>query len=253
MKYVSTLFQVLLLALLSGFSSLSHSEDVNVAVAANFTAPMEKIAQAFAKDTGHKAILSFGSTGALYAQISNGAPFALLLAADESTPQRLETEQVAVAGSSFTYATGKLVLWSPSATKVDSAGQVLASGNFNRLAIANPDTAPYGKAAIEVLGRLQLLESLRSKMVTGNNIAQTFQFVSSGNAEVGFIALSQVYLNGKIQNGSAWIIPAENYTPIRQNAVLLKSGAQNPAAKALLEYLRSPAATAIIESYGYAL
>ena len=249
MKYVNRLYQVLLFSLLSGFA---HSAEVSMAVAANFTAPMEKIAQAFTRDTGHKAILSFGSTGALYAQISNGAPFALFLAADESTPQRLETDKLAVPGSSFTYATGKLVLWSPTENKVDSAGRILTSGDFNRLAIANPDTAPYGKAAIDVLSKLQQLESLRPKLVTGNNIAQAFQFVSSGNAELGFIALSQVYLDGKIKQGSAWIIPTDSYAPIRQNAVLLTTGAQNPAAKAMLEYLRTPAAKSIIESYGYA-
>ena len=237
--------------LLAGVTSPSFAEKVHVAVAANFAAPMEKIASAFERDTGHQAILSFGSTGALYAQITHGAPFLVFLAADQVTPQRLASDDRVVAGSAFTYAVGKLVLWSPNPELVDAEGKILFSGQFNRVAIANPDTAPYGKAAIEVLGKRDLLNHLQPKLVRGNNIAQAFQFVSSGNAEIGFIALSQVYQNGKITSGSAWMIPDGDYTPIRQDAVLLKEGANSTAATALMDYLRSDGARTIIASYGY--
>ena len=237
--------------MLAGVASPSFAEKVHVAVAANFAVPMEKIASAFERETGHTAVLSFGATGALYAQIIHGAPFLVFLSADQTTPLRLAREDRAVAASAFTYAVGKLVLWSPKPELVDAEGKILFSGQFDRIAIANPDTAPYGKAAIEVLSKLDLLKQVRPKLVTGNNIAQAFQFVSSGNAGIGFIALSQVYRNGHITSGSAWIIPDDNYTPIRQDAVLLKSGANNPAATALMDYLRSDDARSIIASYGY--
>lgn len=237
--------------LLAGVASPSFAEKVHVAVAANFAVPMEKIASAFARDTGHQAILSFGSTGALYAQIIHGAPFLVFLAADQATPRRLVSDDRVVAGSAFTYAVGKLVLWSPNPELVDAEGKILFSGQFSRVAIANPDTAPYGKAAIEVLDKRDLLKHVRPKLVRGNNIAQAFQFVSSGSAEIGFIALSQVYQNGKITSGSAWMIPDGDYTPIRQDAVLLKEGANNAAASALMDYLRSDSARTIIASYGY--
>lgn len=229
----------------------AQAGEVQVAVAANFTAPMQKIAEAFAQDTGHKAVLAFGATGKFYAQIANGAPFELLLAADDDTPARLEAEKQAVPGTRFTYATGKLVLWSARQGYVDSQGKVLQDGGFARLAIANPKTAPYGAAAVETLTRLQLYGRLQPKLVQGENIAQAHQFVSTGNAELGFVALSQVSRDGKFTSGSGWIVPASLHSPIRQDAVILGKGAANPAAKALADYLKSAKAKGIIRAYGY--
>jgi len=233
--------------------SAARAGEVQVAVAANFTAPMQKIAAAFEQDTGHKAILSFGATGKFYAQISNGAPFEVLLAADDDTPARLEQEGRGVAGSRFTYAVGKLVLWSPRAGYVDARGDILKTGDFKHLAIANPKTAPYGAAAVSVLNRMNLAETLRPKLVQGENIAQTYQFVSTGNAQLGFVALSQVYQAGRLASGSAWIVPGSFHDPIRQDALVLAKGAANPAARALAGYLRSDKAKGIIRSFGYEL
>ncbi len=243
----------------------AHAAEVNVAVAANFTAPMQKIAQAFEQDTGHKAVLSFGSTGAFFAQFKNGAPFQVLLAADDETPLRLEKEGMGVAGSRFTYATGRLVLWSKQVGYVDDQGAVLTMGRpmnaqgtrtaepFTRLAIANPKLAPYGAAAVETITKLGLLQELQPKWVQGDNIAQTYQFVATENAPLGFVALSQVMVDGRISQGSAWVVPANLHTPIRQDAVLLAKGQGNPAAVALLQYLKSDKAKALIRSFGYEL
>jgi molybdate transport system substrate-binding protein len=227
--------------------------EVSVAVASNFTAPMKIIAQAFERDTGHKAILSFGATGQFYAQIKNGAPFAVLLAADDETPARLEREGVAVAGTRFTYATGKIVLWSKKADLVDTNGEILKTGKFDRLALANPKLAPYGAAAMQILEKMNLTKQLGPKLVEASNIGQTFQFVSSGNAALGFVALSQVFENGKLKEGSGWVVPSNLYSPIKQDAVLLTSGKANVAAQALLQYLRRDKAKAIIVSFGYDL
>lgn len=227
--------------------------EVSVAVASNFTAPMKIIAQAFERDTGHKAILSFGATGQFYAQIKNGAPFAVLLAADDETPARLEREGVAVAGTRFTYATGKIVLWSKKADLVDAKGEILKTGKFDKLALANPKLAPYGAAAMQILEKMNLTKQLGPKLVEASNIGQTFQFVSSGNAALGFVALSQVFENGKLKEGSGWVVPSNLYSPIKQDAVLLTSGKANGAAQALLQYLRSDKAKAIIVSFGYDL
>jgi molybdate transport system substrate-binding protein len=227
--------------------------EVSVAVASNFTAPMKIIAQAFERETGHKAILSFGSTGQFYAQIKNGAPFAVLLAADDETPARLEREGVAVPGTRFTYATGKIVLWSKKADLVDTNGEILKTGKFDKLALANPKLAPYGAAAMQVLEKLNLTKQLGPKLVEASNIGQTFQFVSSGNAALGFVALSQVFENGKLKEGSGWVVPSNLYSLIKQDAVLLTSGKANGAAQALLQYLRSDKAKAIIVSFGYDL
>jgi len=229
----------------------ARADEVQVAVAANFTAPMQRIAAAFEKDTGHKAALSFGATGQFYAQISHGAPFDVFLAADTATPARMEQERLAVSGSRFTYATGRLVLWSAQAGYVDAQGQVLRQGGFAHLAIANPKTAPYGAAAIDVLKKLNLLDHVQSKLVQGESIAQAWQFVSSGNAPLGFIALSQVYRDGGLTGGSGWIVPSELHGPIQQDAVILARGAANPAAKALMGYLKSDKARAIIRAFGY--
>jgi molybdate transport system substrate-binding protein len=235
------------------FSASIHAAEVSVAVAANFAAPMKKISAQFEKDTGHKATLSFGATGKFYAQIKNGAPFHVLLAADESTPARLENEGLGVAGTRFTYATGKLVLWSKQPSLVDAKGQVLKAGKFERLALADPKLAPYGAAAVEQMKKLGLFTQLAPKFVQGENIAQTYQFVATENAQLGFVALSQVFSNGKVTQGSAWIVPAEMHSPIRQDAVILTAGADNPAAKALLDYLRGKKAGDIIRSFGYGL
>ena len=240
-----------LLALMAG--AAAQADEVQVAVAANFTAPMQKIAAEFEKDTGHKAVLAFGATGKFYAQIVNGAPFEMLLAADDETPARLETEHRTVPGTRFTYATGKLVLWSAQDGYVDNRGQVLKTGNYAHLAIANPKTAPYGAAAIETLTKLGLLDRVQGKLVQGENIAQAYQFVSTGNAPLGFVALAQVYRDGKFTSGSGWIVPANLHGPIRQDAVILAKGGANPAAKALEGYLKSDKARGIIRSYGYEL
>lgn len=230
---------------------VAHAGTVSVAVAANFTAPMQKIAAAFEADTGHKAELSFGATGKFYAQITHGAPFQVLLSADDTTPARLEREGKAVAHSRFTYAIGTLVLWSAQPGAVDAKGDVLKSGDFKHLAIANPKLAPYGAAALQVMEKLGVATALQPRLVQGENIAQTFQFVSTGNAQLGFVALSQVMADGKIRSGSAWQVPAHLHDPIRQDAVLLNPGKDSPAAAALLTYLRANTARAIIQSYGY--
>ena len=229
----------------------SHAAEVSVAVAANFTAPMQKIALAFAQDTGHKARLAFGSTGSLYAQIKNGAPFDLLLAADDETPERLEKEGLGVVGTRFTYAIGKLVLWSKNATLVDAQGEVLRTGIFDKLAIANPKTAPYGAAALQTLTALGMAQGLQARLVQGESVGQALQFVSSGNAALGFVALSQVFVDGKVSQGSAWVVPETLYEPLQQDAVLLIGAKNKPAALALLHYLRSERAHAILKSYGY--
>lgn len=242
-----------LTALLATIVLASHARagEVQVAVAANFTAPMRQIAAQFEQDTGNKAVLSFGATGQLVAQIGNGAPFELLLAADDATPAKLEQQGLAVRGTRFTYAIGKLVLWSAMEGYVDGRGEVLGKANFAHLAIANPKTAPYGAAALETLNKLDLYARLAPRLVQGENISQAQQFVSTGNAELGFVALSQVWKDGKLTSGSAWIVPAHLYHPIRQDAVLLNQGAANPAARALLTYLTSNKARAIIRAYGY--
>ena len=232
-----------------GLSGTVQAAEVQVAVAANFTAPMQKIAPLFEADTGHKAQLAFGSTGRFYAQIKNGAPFDVLLAADDETPTKLERE--GQGGSRFTYAIGKLVLWSKQATLVDDKGEVLRSGKFDKIALADPKLAPYGAAAIETLSQLGLLDTLRPRFVQGENIAQTYQFVATENAQLGFVALSQVWAEGQLKEGSAWRVPATLYSPIRQDAILLNKGKDNPAAAALLQYLRGEKARTIIRSYGY--
>jgi molybdate transport system substrate-binding protein len=232
---------------------VAHSAEVQVAVAANFTEPMKKIAAEFEKDTGHKAVLAFGATGKFYAQINNGAPFEVLLAADDETPAKLEKEGKTVAGSRFTYATGKLVLWSAKDGYVDDQGKVLETGNYAHLSIANPKTAPYGLAATEALDKLKLTAKVQPKIVQGENIGQAYQFAATGNAELGFVALSQVWKDGKFTSGSGWIVPENLHSPIRQDAVILAKGAGNDAAKALETYLKSDKAKGIIRSYGYEL
>ena len=231
--------------------SVAYAGTVQVAVAANFSAPMQKIAAAFEKDTGHQAVLSFGATGKFYAQIRNGAPFAVLLAADDETPARLVKEGLAVAGSAFTYATGRLALWSSQPGLVDEQGAVLRRPLPGKLAVADPKLAPYGAAALQTLAHLGVLELWRPQLVTGENIAQAFQFVKTGNATLGFVALSQIMEGGRIASGSAWVVPASLHEPIRQDAVLLKTGEHHEAAQALLQYLRGDAARQVIRTWGY--
>lgn len=235
-------------------AGLTHAAEVNVAVAANFTAPMQKIAAAFAQDSGHTAVLSFGSTGKFYAQIKNGAPFHVLLAADDETPARLEKEGLALSGTRFTYAIGRLVLWSKQPALVDAKGEVLRKPNgAGRLAVADPKLAPYGAAAVETLQKLGLLASWQPRMVQGESIGQAYQFAATGNAALGFVALSQVMVDGKLGEGSAWVVPAELHAPLRQDAVVLASAKDNAAATALMAYLKSDKARAIIRAYGYEL
>lgn len=236
----------------TGLFGLCQAAEVSVAVATNFTAPMQKIAVAFEQDTGHKAVLAFGATGKFYAQIKNGAPFQMLLAADDETPAKLDKEGLTVPGSRFTYAIGKLVLWSAQAGLVDDQGQVLQTGKFERIALADPKLAPYGAAAVETLTRLGLLPTLQPRFVQGESIGQTYQFVATGNAALGFVALSQVMVDGRIARGSAWLVPAELHTPIRQDAAILSNAKDNAAAAALAAYLRGDKARAIIRAYGYA-
>lgn len=232
-------------ALIATNASAAH---VNVAVAANFTDASKEIAAAFRRKTGHEAILSFGSSGLLYTQITQDAPFQIMLSADAARPTKLVKDGLAVADSQFTYAVGKLVLWSKNAALVKGE-QTLKNAKFAKLSICNPVAAPYGAAAVETMKSLKLYDTLKPKFVEGTNITQAFQFVATGNAEIGFVALSQ--LRGNI-GGSRWLVPQELYKPIKQDAVLLKKGAANQAAVAFMTFLKGPEARAIIAKYGYA-
>lgn len=251
MTLSTTLPRAVLCTVIAFTMALARAGEVSVAVAANFTVPMQKIAARFEQDTGHKAVLAFGSTGRFHAQISNGAPFEVLLAADTTTPERLEREGPVVPGSRFTYAVGRLVLWSASPGLVDPQGAVLRSEVPGRLALADPKLAPYGAAAVEVLTRMGLIDRLRPRFVQGESIGQAHQFVASGNAPMGFLALSQVQVDGRLSGGSAWVVPAELHSPLLQDAALLQRGRDNPAAQALMRYLRSPVALQIIRAHGY--
>ena len=243
-----------LAALIGCFAfAAAQAADVQVAVAANFTAPIQAIASGFEKDTGHTLIAAYGATGQFYTQIKNGAPFEVLLAADDTTPEKLEKEGDSVPGTRFTYAIGTLALWSAKDGYINDTDKVLKDNQFKHLSIANPKAAPYGLAATQVLEKLGLSEKVKDKIVEGQNITQAYQFVSTGNAELGFVALSQIYKDGTLTSGSAWIIPDSLHDPIKQDALILKKGENNPAAKALVEYLKGPKAADIIKSYGYQL
>ena len=241
----------ILAILLAAYATTLRAEEAVLAVAANFSAPMQQIATLFQKDTGHTIKLSFGATGAIYAQIKNGAPFDVFLSADQSTAQKLGLEGMAVPNSRFTYATGQLALWSKQKDLVDGNGQILKSNSIQRIAVANPKLAPYGAAALETITRLGLLNELQPKLVQGDNISQTYQFVFTQNAPIGFVALSQIYADDAITSGSAWIVPSHLYKPIAQDAILLRKGSDNAAAKALMLYLKGEKALQIIKSYGY--
>jgi len=247
-KITALLAGVFAAGLLTLTGASARAGEVSVAVAANFTAAAQEIADRFHAQTGYTADLSFGASGQLYTQITQGAPFDILLSADTTRPKKAEDEGWAVAGTRFTYAIGKLVLWSAKPGFIDEDGAVLRRGGFTHIAIANPASAPYGAAAIESLKALGLYESAAPKIVQGESIAQTFQFTASGNAELGFVALSQ--LTGQTA-GSRWIVPENLYTPILQDVVLLKAGARNEAAIAFFAFLKSPQAAGIIRRHGY--
>ena len=223
--------------------------DINVAVATNFTEPAKEIAARFKEKTGHEAVLSFGSSGQFYSQITQGAPFQVFLSADDSRPKKLIEDGLAVKQSRFTYAIGKLVLWSKTANLVQGAN-TLKAASFAKLSICNPAAAPYGAAAVQAMKALGVYEAMQPKLVEGATITQAYQFVETGNAELGFVALSQ--LAGS-ETGSRWLVPQELYSPIRQDAVLLKSGTEIEAAHAFIDFLKGPEARAIIERYGYVL
>mgnify|MGYP006288412193 CR=1 FL=1 len=227
--------------------SPAQTGEVRIAVAANFTEPAKEIAAGFEKATGHRTVLSFGATGQFYAQIVQGAPFEVLLSADRATPEKAVREGFAVAGTQYTYAVGKLVLFSKDSS-LSLGEDFLKQGRFQKLAIANPAAAPYGAAAVETLQAMQLWSAMQPKIVQGQNIAQTFQFVDTGNAEIGFVALAQI---AQIKEGSRWIVPPRYHSPILQDAVLLKPGEHKPAARAWLAYLKSEPARLLIERYGY--
>jgi molybdate transport system substrate-binding protein len=233
--------------------ALAQAANAQIAVAANFAEPIKAIATVLEKTTGHTLGISTGASGAIYTQIKNGAPFDMFLSADQERPAMLEQEGLAQAGSRFTYATGKLVLWSIDAHKVDAKGEALKSPALGKVAFANPKTAPYGMAATQAIEKLGLAEALKPKLVQGESIGQTFNFVKTGNAEVGFVAMSQVLSEGKLKEGSMWVIPQALYGPIRQDAVVLKRGAQNEAVAALLKLLKSPNIQQLIRAYGYGL
>ncbi len=228
-------------------------DTVHVAVAANFTTTLQKLAPDFERRSGHSLLLSSGSTGKLAAQIRNGAPFDVFLSADDAQPRQLAAVGLAVVETQFTYAFGRLVLWSSQSGLVDAKGEILRTGDFAKLAIANPKTAPYGAAAEQALRKLGVWPRLEARLVYGENIAQTFQFVSTGNATLGFVALAQLSSLKATAQGSRWRVPETLHAPLRQDAVLLQHGADNAGARVFLEYLHSPAARAMIAADGYGI
>src|SRR5512135_487219 len=252
-KKMKTMKFGLLGALLLAVAQVAHAGEVNAAVAANFAEPVKQIAELFQKETGHTVKLSFGSSGKFYSQIKNGAPFDVFLAADEKNPKLLEDEGLAVKDTRFVYALGKLVLWSAKPGYVDAKGAVLDKGDYSKIAYADPKLAPYGQAAQETLQKMKLWDKVQGKLVTGESIGQAYQFAASGNAELAFIALSQVTKDGQVREGSYWLVPAEMYSPIKQSAVQLTGAKDKAAAQAFLKFLRSEKALAIIRSFGYGL
>lgn len=246
---------LLLMGLLASVrSGAAWADEIQVAVAANFTTPMQRIAEEFEKETGHKPLLAFGTVGKFYAQIKNGAPFEVLVSSDKETPDKLLRDGLAIADTRYTYAIGKLALWSATPGMVDPKGDVLKSGAFQHLALANPKLAVYGAAGQEALKKLGVWEAVQPKIALAENITQAYQFVATGNAELGFVALSQIIgASGKVEKGSAWLPPADLYTPIKQDAILLSPGGGKAAALALVNYLRTDKARSIIRAYGYDL
>jgi molybdate transport system substrate-binding protein len=248
MRPVKSLIASLALAMAALLTSHADAAQTHVAVAANFTDASKEIAAAFHKKTGHEAVLSFGSSGQFVTQITQDAPFEIFLSADDERPKKLISQGFGVPGSEFTYAVGKLVLWSKQADTVKGE-ETLKDAKFSKLSICDPVAAPYGAAAVETMKSLKLYDALKPKFVQGANITQAYQFVETGNAEVGFVALSQ--LAGKSGEGSRWMVPQDLYKPITQGAVLLKKGEKNPAATAFIDFLKGPEAKVIIEKYGY--
>lgn len=251
MRHIAHTLSVLMLAVASHASAFAA--EAQVAVAANFAEPIKAIGAVLEKTTGHTIKVTLGATGKLYAQIKNGAPFDVLLAADTATPEKLTAEGLGVPGSRFTYATGKLVLWSATAGRVNDKGQVLKAADLGKVAYANPKVAPYGAATVQVIDKLGLTAVLAPKLVQGESIGQTFTFASTGNADVGFVAMSQVLEGGQLKSGSMWVVPQNLYDPIRQDAVVMQKSANNEAAKALMIVLKSPNIKDLIRSYGYEL
>ncbi len=247
----SIAFKAAAAAVLAAVASGAMADEIHVAVAANFTAPAKDLAPIFEQQTGHKVILSFGSTGMFYGQIKNGATYDILLAADAKTPKKAVAEGYGVGSSVFTYAVGKLVFWSSDVSKIKNGQQVVTKADFNKCAVANPKLAPYGLAAYETLEHLKALQKVQPKFVEGDNIGKTFQYVKTGNADVGFVALSQVYKDGKLTGGSGWIVPDNYYGKIRQDAVLLKNGKSLAAANQFLQFLKGPEAAKVKIAYGY--
>jgi molybdate transport system substrate-binding protein len=245
---LKTLWLALAAFALAAAASPAQAADPQVAVAANFTEPAKEIAAAFKAQTGHGVVLVFGSSGQFYTQITQGAPFEVFLSADGERPRKAEQDGLAVPGTRFTYAVGRLVLYSKTPGLVDDRGAVLASGRFEKLSIADPTAAPYGLAAIQTMKTLGLYDQLKPKIVQGASIAQAYQYVATGAAELGFVALSQVVNE---RGGSRWLVPEADHAPIDQQAVLLFAGAKDPTARAFLAFLKSPAAIAIIRRYGY--
>jgi molybdate transport system substrate-binding protein len=240
------------LAALMAAPGVARADEALVAVAANFAGTVEVIGNEFAKDTGHIIQVATGATGKLYAQIKEGAPFAILLSADEKTPAKLEDEGAGVTGSRFTYALGKLTLWSGDAGRIgEDPKAALTAADTLHVAIANPDLAPYGVAAREALTEMGLWDTIQPKIVMGENIGQTFSMVESGAAQMGFIATSAIEMPGGTAKGSRYDVPQDMFAPIKQDAVLLKAGESNAAAKAFLDYLKGDKAKAIIASFGY--
>ena len=241
---------IALVAALGAFlTSPAEAAQTHVAVAANFTEPAKEIAELFKQKTGHEAVLIFGASGAFYTQITHGAPFEVFLSADAERPKMAVDNGYAVPDSLFTYAIGRLVLWSR-VIDVTNGEAALKAGNFLKLSIANPVAAPYGTAAVETMKALGVYDALQPKIVQGNSIAQAFQFVDTRNAEVGFVALAQIY---GVTDGTRWEVPLKLHAPIFQDAVLLKTGANSEASKAFLAFLKSPEARAIITKFGYVL
>jgi len=251
MRVFLSSFCVLLCAGLAHGTALAAQ--AQVAVAANFAEPIKAVAAVLEKSTGHTLKISTGASGAFYTQIRNGAPFDVFLSADNERPEMLEKDGLVQPGTRFTYATGKLVLWSARAGRVDGQGSVLKAADLGKVAYANPKTAPYGAAAVQVLDSLGLKDTITPRLVQGESIGQTYNFVKTGNADVGFVALSQVLQGGRLKEGSMWMIPQAHYDPIRQDAVILKRGAHNEAAQALMKLLQSPNIKDLIRSYGYEL
>jgi molybdate transport system substrate-binding protein len=242
-------FRAILPALIALVASLpAHAGQTQVAVAANFIEPAKEIATAFERATGHHATLSFGASGALYTQIAQGAPFEILLSADAERPRKAEQDGLAVPGSRFTYATGRLILYSATPGLIDAKALVLKRGAFAHIAVADPAVAPYGVAAVEAMQALGVYPALAPRLVKGGSLAQAYQFVATGAAELGFVAASQVIA---VRGGSRWSVPESLHKPIIQQAVLLKTGASNPTARAFLRFLRQPQAVAIIRHFGY--